>query len=105
MRRILVHFARSRDSQKRGGQYPQVSLAENMIRAPHPDGDMIELDDALTALAEIDPRMATVVELRFFGGLTLEEIAQVLESSVNIVWRDWDMAKSWLYREMRHGAK
>jgi serine/threonine protein kinase len=57
------------------------------------------------ALAEIDPRKAKVVELRFFGGLTLEETAEVMKSSVNIVWRDWDMAKSWLYREMRHGAK
>src|SRR5512135_3488118 len=57
------------------------------------------------ALAEIYPRKAKVVELRFFGGLTLEETAEVMKSSVNIVWRDWDMAKSWLYREMRHGAK
>ena len=57
------------------------------------------------ALAEIDPRKAKVLELRFFGGLTLEETAEVMKSSVNFVWRDWDMAKSWLYREMRHGAK
>jgi RNA polymerase sigma factor (TIGR02999 family) len=104
MRQILVHFARSRDAQKRGGQYRQVSLAESAIMAPHGDADLLELDDALTALAEIDPRKAKVVELRFFGGLTLEEIAEVMKSSVNIVWRDWDMAKSWLYREMRHGA-
>ncbi len=105
MRQILVHFARSRDSQKRGGQCRQVSLAESTIMAPQADADLLELDDALTALAEIDPRKAQVVELRFFGGLTLEETAAVLKSSVNIVWRDWDMAKSWLYREMRHGAK
>ena len=105
MRQILVHFARSRDAQKRGGQYRQVSLAESVIRAPHADADLLELDDALTALAEIDSRKAKVVELRFFGGLNLEEIAEVLKSSVNIVWRDWDMAKSWLYREMKHGAK
>jgi len=104
MRQILVHFARSRDSQKRGGQYRQVSLEESAIMAPHGDADLLELDDALTALAEIDPRKAKVVELRFFGGLSLEETAEVLKSSVNIVWRDWDMAKSWLYREMRHGA-
>jgi RNA polymerase sigma-70 factor (ECF subfamily) len=104
MRQILVHFARSRDAQKRGGQYRQVSLAESAIMAPHGDADLLELDDALTALAEIDPRKAKVVELRFFGGLTLEEIAEVMKSSVNIVWRDWDMAKSWLYPEMRHGA-
>jgi RNA polymerase sigma-70 factor (ECF subfamily) len=105
MRQILVHFARSRDAQKRGGQYRQVSLAESAIMAPHADADLLELDDALTALAEIDPRKAKVVELRFFGGLTLEETAEVMKSSVNIVWRDWDMAKSWLYREMRHEAK
>ncbi len=105
MRQILVHFARSRDAQKRGGQYRQVSLAESAIMVPHADADLLELDNALAALAEIDPRKAKVVELRFFGGLTLEETAEVMKSSVNIVWRDWDMAKSWLYREMRHGAK
>jgi len=105
MRQILVHFARSRDAQKRGRQYRQVSLAERTIMAPHADADLLELDDALTALAEIDPKKARVVELRFFGGLTLEETAEVMKSSLNIVWRDWDMAKSWLYREMRHGAK
>jgi RNA polymerase sigma factor (TIGR02999 family) len=105
MRQILVHFARSRDSQKRGGQFRQVSLAESAVMAPQGDADLLELDDSLTALAEIDPRKAKIVELRFFGGLSLEETAEVLESSVNIVWRDWDMAKSWLYREMRHGAK
>jgi RNA polymerase sigma-70 factor, ECF subfamily len=105
MRQILVHFARSRDAQKRGGQYRRVSLAESAIMASHGDADLLELDDALRALAEIDPRKAEVVELRFFGGLSLEETAEVLKSSVNIVWRDWDVAKSWLYREMRHGAK
>jgi len=105
MRQILIHFARSRDAQKRGGQYRQVSLAESTIMAPHADADLLELEDALTALAEIDPTKAKVVELRFFGGLSLEETAEVLKSSVNIVWRDWDMAKSWLYREMRHGEK
>jgi RNA polymerase sigma factor (TIGR02999 family) len=105
MRQVLVHLARSRDAQKRGGQYRQVSLEESAVMVPHGDADLLELDDALTALAEIDSRKAKVVELRFFGGLTLEETAEVMKSSVNIVWRDWDMAKSWLYREMRHGAK
>jgi len=105
MRQILVHFARSRDSQKRGGRYRQVSLEESAVMASDGDADLLELDDALTALAEIDPRKARIVELRFFGGLTLEETAEVMKSSVNIVWRDWDMAKSWLYRELRHGAK
>ena len=105
MRQILVHFARSRDSQKRGGQYRQVSLEESAVMASDGAADLLDLDDALTALAEVDPRKAKVVELRFFGGLSLEETAKVLKSSVNIVWRDWNMAKSWLYREMRHGAK
>ncbi len=105
MRQILIHFARSRDTQKRGGQYRQVSLEESAIMTPHGDADLLELDDVLAALAKIDPRKAKVVELRFFGGLSLEETAEVMKSSVNIVWRDWDMAKSWLYREMRHGAK
>ncbi len=105
MRQILVHFARSRDAQKRGGQYRQVSLEESAVMAPHGDADSLELDDALTALAEIDSRKAKVVELRFFGGLTLEETAEAMKSSVTIVWRDWTIAKSWLYREMRHGAK
>jgi RNA polymerase sigma factor (TIGR02999 family) len=105
MRQILVHFARSRDSQKRGGQFRQVSLAESAVMAPQGDADLLELDDSLTALAEIDPRKAKVVELRFFGGLSLEETAEVLKASVNIVWREWEMAKSWLYREMRHRAK
>jgi len=105
MRQILVHFARSRDSQKRGGQYRQVSLEESAVMAPNGAADLLDLDDALTALAEVDPKKAKVVELRFFGELSLEETAEVLKSSVNIVWRDWNMAKSWLYREMRHGAK
>ncbi len=105
IRQILVHFARSRDSQKRGGQYRQVSLEESAVMVPHGDADLLALDDALTALAEIDPGKAKVVELRFFGGLSLEETAEVLKSSVNIVWREWDMSKSWLYREMRHGVK
>jgi RNA polymerase sigma factor (TIGR02999 family) len=104
MRRILVHYARSRDSQKRGGGFRQVSLNESSIFAPKPDADLVELDDALTALAAIDPRKARVVELRFFGGLTLEEVAGVLKVSADTIWRDWDLARSWLFREMKHAA-
>ena len=70
-----------------------------------PDADLVELDDALTALAEVDPRKARVVELRFFGGLNLEEAAEVLKVSADTVWRDWDFAKGWLYREMKHAAR
>ncbi len=105
MRQVLVHYARSRDSQKRGGQYRQVSLEESVVMAPHGEADLLELDDALMALGEIDPGMAKLVELRFFGGLTLEETAEVLDLSVNIVWRHWQMAKAWLYRELRHRKK
>jgi RNA polymerase sigma-70 factor (ECF subfamily) len=105
MRQILVHSARSRDAQKRGGKIRQVSLDESAVFASKPDADLIELDDALTALAEIDARKAKVVELRFFAGLSLEEAAAVLGASADTVWRDWDLAKTWLYREMSHGAK
>jgi RNA polymerase sigma-70 factor, ECF subfamily len=105
MRQILVHSARSRDAQKRGGKIRQVSLDESAVFASKPDADLIELDDALTALAEIDARKAKVVELRFFAGLSLEEAAAVLGVSADTVWRDWDLAKTWLYREMSHGAR
>ena len=104
MRQILVHYARSRDARKRGGEFRQVSLDEGSILAPRPDADLVELDDALTALAAIDARKARVVELRFFGGLSLEEAAAVLKVSADTVWRDWDLAKSWLYREMKRAG-
>jgi RNA polymerase sigma factor (TIGR02999 family) len=105
MRQILVHFARARDSQKRGGNYRQVSLDEAAVFRPEPGADLIQLDEALAALAEIDPRKAKVVELRFFGGLSLEETAEVLKVSADTVWRDWDLAKAWLCREMGHGVR
>ena len=73
--------------------------------APRPDADLIELDDALKAFAEVDARKAQVVELKFFGGLTIDEIAEVLKVSADTVWRDWDLAKCWLYREMKHAAR
>ena len=105
MRRILVDSARSRYAQKRGGKIPQVSLSDSVVFASKPDADLIELDDALTSLAEIDARRARVVELRFFGGMTLEETAEVLKVSADTVWHDWDLAKTWLYRQMRHRAE
>jgi len=82
-----------------------VSLDESTVFAPRPDADLVELDDALEALAKIDDRKAKVVELRFFGGMTLEEAAEVLKVSADTVWHDWDLAKTWLYREMSHKAK
>jgi RNA polymerase sigma factor (TIGR02999 family) len=103
MRRILVHFARSRNSRKRGGRISHVSLDEAALLSSEQDADLIELDEALTALAAVDQRKAKVVELRFFGGLSLEEAGEVLGISPDTVWRDWDLAKAWLYREMKHG--
>jgi RNA polymerase sigma factor (TIGR02999 family) len=105
MRQILVDHARAMDSQKRGGAYRQVSLDESSLFAEKPDADLVKLDDALTSLAKFDPRKAKVVELRFFGGLSLEESAEVLKISADTVWRDWDFAKGWLYREMQGGAR
>jgi RNA polymerase sigma-70 factor (ECF subfamily) len=104
MRRILVDFARSRGYQKRGGNLHKVSFDEAMIVAPETDPDLIELDDALRALAAIDSRKAKVVELRFFGGLSVEETAEVLKVSPDTVMRDWRLAKVWLVRELKHGA-
>ncbi len=104
MRQILVHSARSRNAQKRGGKIRQVSLEESAVFASRPDANLVELDDALQALAKIDERKARVVELRFFGGMTLDEVAQELEVSADTVWHDWDLAKTWLYREMSHRA-
>jgi len=100
MREILVHYARGRDTQKRGGGFRQITLDESALCAPAPDVQLLDLDDALTALDSFDARKARVVELRFFGGLTLEETAEVLSVSADTVARDWDFAKTWLYREM-----
>lgn len=100
MREILVHYARARDAQKRGGGLRRISLDESALLAPAPDADLLDLDDALTDLNSFDGRKARVVELRFFGGLTLEETAEVLNVSTDTVARDWDFAKTWLYRRI-----
>ncbi len=101
MRRILVDHAKGRRAAKRGGHVQKLSLDE-ALGVPEPvDLDVLALDDALSALAEIDPRQARVVELRYFAGLTLEEIAEVLGVSATTVKRDWRTARLWLYREMR----
>src|SRR5262245_13765546 len=100
MRRILVEFARQRDRQKRGGGAMRVTLsdAEGLAREQAPD--IVALSDALTALASFDPRMSQAVELRFFGGLTVQETADVLNVSPETVMRDWKTAKAWLLREL-----
>ncbi len=105
MRRILVHSARARNARKRGGKTRQLLLSDSFVLASRADPGLIELDDALTALARIDARKARVVELRFFGGMTLEEAAEELKVSIGTVRYDWDLAKAWLYREMSQRAK
>jgi RNA polymerase sigma factor (TIGR02999 family) len=105
MRRILVDHARARRSLKRGGAGRPVALDEENLVSPQPDRDLVSLDDALDALAAVDPRKGRVVELRFFGGLSNEEAAQVLDVSPQTVIRDWNVAKVWLLREMRRGER
>ena len=100
MRRILVDFARSRDYAKRGGGTRQVALDEAAMVAGGRPADLVALDEAMNVLAELDQRQSRVVELRFFGGLSLEEIAEVLEVSVGTVRRDWSLARAWLHREL-----
>jgi RNA polymerase sigma factor (TIGR02999 family) len=100
MRRILIDFARSRRYLKRGGGAARVSFEEALAVSRNPPADLVALDDALSALSAIDPRKAQVVELRFFGGLSVEETAEVLKVSPETVMRDWKMAKLWLLREI-----
>jgi RNA polymerase sigma-70 factor (ECF subfamily) len=103
MRRILIDHARARRAQKRGGQESPVTLDEQLVVAGGPDRDLVSLDDALQALATFDERKARVVEMRFFGGLSVEETADVLKVSPQTVLRDWKLAKVWLLREMKRG--
>ena len=100
MRRILVDHARSRKFQKRGGSLRQVSLDEALVVGAQRSEDLVALDDALSALAAVDERKSRVVELRFFGGLSVEETAEALGVSAETVMRDWRLAKVWLLREL-----
>ena len=102
MRRILVDVARSKRYQKRGGGAVKVTFDEALVAPAEPGHDLVALDDALEALATVDERKARVIELRFFGGLSVEETASVLEVSVDTVMRDWKLAKAWLLRELRN---
>jgi RNA polymerase sigma-70 factor, ECF subfamily len=104
MRRVLVEFARSHGRKKRGGDITKVEVDEGLIALPQRATDLVALDDALTALAAMDRRKAKVIELRFFGGLSLEETAEVLGVSPDTVSRDWRLARVWLVREMKRGA-
>ena len=100
MRRILVDFARDRQYLKRGGGALQVSLAEASAFTDCRSSDLVALDEALTALTEMDQRKGQVVEMRFFGGLSVKEVAEVLKVSEETVMRDWRLAKVWLFREL-----
>jgi len=101
MRRILAGYARKRRRQKGSGHALKVSLNEGLSVPSGSDVEFDRLDDALTALSEFDPRKARVVEMRFFGGLSIEETAQVLDVSPETVRRDWRLAKLWLLKELR----
>ena len=100
MRHILVDYARARNTGKRGGEVRTVSLEEAAIVSKDRAAELVALDDALAELAQLSPRQGRVVELRYFGGLSVEETAEVLKVSLDTVTRDWSQAKAWLYREL-----
>jgi RNA polymerase sigma factor (TIGR02999 family) len=102
MRQILVDYARRKHYAKRGGDARQVSLDEAALVAQEGASEMIALDEALNQLASLAPEQARIVEFRFFGGLTIEETAEVMRLSVDRVKRDWSMAKTWLYHELKN---
>lgn len=101
MRRILVDFARKKNSQKRGGDHLIVTLDERVENLAETGTDLVALDEALSRLAEFSPRQSRVIELRFFAGLNEEQIAEVLDISARTVRRDWQIARAWLFRELR----
>ena len=100
MRRVLIDFARSRNYQKRGGRIPHVELYEAATISMETGPEILAVDEALESLAKVDERKSQVVELRFFGGLTVDETAAVLKVSPETVNRDWRLAKAWLLREL-----
>jgi len=102
MRRILVDAARMRGARRHGGIPRKVDLDESAVLSHAADRSIVALDDALTALSRVGPRQAKVVEMRYFGGLTEEEIVAALKISTRTVRRDWDFAKAWLLRELSH---
>jgi RNA polymerase sigma-70 factor, ECF subfamily len=102
MRRILVDHARSRLRDKRGGELQKVSLDEGLVFSTDRSAELVELDGALSRLEKLDARQCRVVELRFFGGLTVDEAAEALQTSPRTVEREWNFAKAWLYLEL-HG--
>lgn len=105
VRRILVDAARARQSYKRGGHAVKVTFDEGLAVSEQRSMDLAALDDALNTLSAVDPRKAKMVELRFFGGLSVKETAEVLNVAPNTVLRDWKLAKAWLWHEMKGGKE
>jgi RNA polymerase sigma factor (TIGR02999 family) len=103
MRRILVDAARTHGARRQGGAPAKVNLDDSVVLSPSPDRSILAVDEALTALSRVGPRQAKVVELRYFGGLTEEEIVTALDISQRTVRRDWNFAKAWLSRELSRG--
>jgi RNA polymerase sigma-70 factor, ECF subfamily len=101
MRHVLVDHERARQAARRGGGAEAAPLEEAWLAAPEPDADIVAIDEALDALAGVYPRKARVIELRFFGGLSVEETASVLEVSEDTVLRDWRLARAWMARELK----
>jgi RNA polymerase sigma factor (TIGR02999 family) len=101
MRRILVDFARSKQYQKRGGGAVRVTLVDDVAVSTEPGRDLVALDEAIDALARVDERKSRVIEMRFFGGLSVKETAEALQVSPETVIRDWRLAKAWLLRQLR----
>jgi RNA polymerase sigma factor (TIGR02999 family) len=100
MRNILVDMARSRKRQRRGGDAEHLSLDESLVFSEGRASELLALDDALTALAQVDERKSRIVEMRYFGGLSVEETAEVLQVSVATIDREWRRARAWLYSEL-----
>jgi RNA polymerase sigma-70 factor, ECF subfamily len=105
MRQILIDHARKQQAAKRGGNWTRISLDEAADNLPIPDVDILALDEALSRLAALSERQATIVELRFIAGLTVDETAHVLDISPRTVKLDWRMARAWLSRELRKGEE
>jgi RNA polymerase sigma factor (TIGR02999 family) len=101
MRRVLVDAARRRNSQKRGGDRLRVTLDDRIDVSNENETDLVALDEAMTRLAQLNPRHSRIVELRYFGGLTEEQVAETLSVSARTVRRDWSVARAWLYRELQ----
>jgi len=104
MRRILVDYARNHGANKRGGGAEKISLEDGLVASAERSAELVAVHDALETLAQVDPLKSRIVELRFFGGLSIEETAEVLNSSTATVNRQWRMAKAWLYGQLKNGG-